>query len=188
MKKLQGFTILFTGLSGSGKSTLATTLSAELNRHNINVTVLDGDSIRNTILSDLGFSRKDRVKSILHLGYIASEITKHSGVSICAIIAPYESAREKMREMVEKHGVFIEIYLSTPIETCKKRDVKGLYKKVTAGKIKNFTGVDSPYEVPIKPDITINTENIDVNSSIIKILSFIKSKGCLGENSSTLCG
>ncbi|HEX5313845.1 MAG TPA: bifunctional sulfate adenylyltransferase/adenylylsulfate kinase [Gammaproteobacteria bacterium] len=155
----RGFTVFFTGLSGSGKSTIANALMVKLlELGGRRVSMLDGDLVRRNLSSELGFSKEHRDLNIRRIGYVASEITNHGGIAICAPIAPYAATRRAVREMVEATGGgFIEAFVSTPIETCEERDRKGLYARARAGKIKEFTGISDPYEAPEKPEITIDT-------------------------------
>jgi len=154
---MQGKVIFFTGLSGSGKSTIAQRIEYTLETHGRAVTMLDGDTVRTFLSSELGFSEEHRNLNIRRIGWVASEIAKHGGVVICAAIAPYDAIRKEVRNMVKKYGDFYLVYVATPIEECEKRDVKGLYTKARAGKIKQFTGISDPYEVPLDADITIDT-------------------------------
>jgi sulfate adenylyltransferase len=159
-KHRQGFTVLFTGLSGAGKSTLANALMIKLlELGGRSVTLLDGDLVRKHLSSELGFSKEHRDLNILRIGFVASEITKAGGVAICAPIAPYATIRRRVREMVEAHGTFVEIYVATPLEVCEQRDTKGLYAKARAGLLSHFTGIDDPYEPPEAPDVVIHTES-----------------------------
>jgi sulfate adenylyltransferase len=160
IKKQQrrGVTIFLTGLSGSGKSTIAKVLSSKLLEiQDREVTLLDGDVIRNHLTSELGFSKEHRDLNVARVGYVASEITKHGGIAICAMIAPYKNAREKARELVEQYGTFVEVHVATPLAVCETRDVKGLYQKARAGVLKQFTGISDPYEVPERAALTIDT-------------------------------
>jgi sulfate adenylyltransferase len=160
IKKQQrrGVTIFFTGLSGSGKSTIAKVLSSKLLEiQDREVTLLDGDVIRNHLTSELGFSKEHRDLNVARVGYVASEITKHGGIAICAMIAPYSEARNKARELVEQYGAFVEIHVATPLAVCETRDVKGLYQKARAGILKQFTGISDPYEEPQAPALTVDT-------------------------------
>ena len=149
-----GVTVFLTGLSGAGKSTIADALIAELEREGRPVTLLDGDVVRTHLSSELTFSREHRDLNIRRIGWVAGEIVKHGGTVVVAAIAPYEQAREEARALVEKHGRFLLVHLSTPLEVCEQRDVKGLYKKARAGEIPVFTGVSDPYELPARPDLT----------------------------------
>jgi len=159
-QKRRGLTLFFTGLSGSGKSTVANIVSSKLLEiQDREVTLLDGDVIRNHLTSELGFSKKHRDLNVARVGYVASEITKHGGIAVCSLIAPYQEARDKAREIVEERGSFVEIHVSTPLEICEKRDVKGLYQKARAGLIKGFTGIDDPYEEPTAAEIVVDTSD-----------------------------
>ena len=174
----QGFTVFFTGLSGSGKSTIANALFAKLlELGGRRVTLLDGDLVRKHLSSELGFSREHREINILRIGYVASEITRHGGVAICAPIAPYAATRRRVREMIEEGGAFIEIFVATPLEVCEQRDRKGLYAKARAGLIKEFTGISDPYEVPENPDMVIDTRATTPDLSAHRILVKLESLG-----------
>ena len=133
------------------------------------VTLLDGDIVRTHLSSELGFSKEHRSINVKRIGFVASEITKNQGIAVCAPIAPYSSDRDAVREMVSSSGGFIEIHVSTPLEVCERRDVKGLYVKARQGIIKEFTGISDPYEAPINPEINIDSssENPEVLVQII---------------------
>lgn len=172
--KERGFTIFFTGLSGAGKSTLANGLMVKLMEIGTRpVTLLDGDIVRKHLSSELGFSKEHRDINVRRIGYVASEITKNRGIAICAPIAPYNNLRQEVRRMISEYGVFVEVYVSTSLEVCEKRDRKGLYKLAREGKIKQFTGINDPYEKPQNPEITIDTSGLDpeeaINSIILKL-------------------
>ena len=160
-RHLRGLTVLFTGLSGAGKSTLANALLAMLRESgDRRLTLLDGDIVRKNLSSELGFSREDREINLRRIGFVASEVTRHGGIAICAPIAPYAATRQELRETIEAVGGFVEVHVSTPLETCEARDRKGLYAKARAGLIKGFTGIDDPYELPENPDIAIDTSDL----------------------------
>ena len=176
----QGFTLFFTGLSGAGKSTIANGLMVRLHElTSRTVTLLDGDRVRHELAQELGFSKEHRDMNILRIGYVASEITKHRGIAICAPIAPYSDIRHLVREKVTQYGGFIEIYVSTSLEVCESRDRKGLYAKARAGKLKGFTGIDDPYEVPIKPEVTLDTAKMSPLESINTIIEALYKQGYL---------
>ena len=157
----QGFTVLFTGLSGAGKSTLANVLVAMLRESgDRRVTLLDGDIVRKNLSSELGFSAEHREINLRRIGFVAAEITRNGGIAICAPIAPYAATRRELRETIEAVGGFVEVHVSTSLETCEARDRKGLYAKARAGLIKGFTGIDDPYEAPENPDLAIDTADI----------------------------
>lgn len=176
----QGFTVFFTGLSGAGKSTLARALAIRLMEMGGRpVTLLDGDIVRHHLSSELGFSREHRDINVRRIGFVASEITKNRGVAICAPIAPYRQTRRDVRSMIEAAGGFIEVYVSTPIETCEARDRKGLYAKARAGLIPEFTGVSDPYEAPEKPEVLLDTTELTVDEAIQRILLKLEYEGYL---------
>lgn len=176
----QGFTVFFTGLSGSGKSTIANALMVKiLQGGGRRVTMLDGDLVRKNLSSELGFSREHRDLNIRRIGYVASEITAHGGIAICAPIAPYAKTRREVREMVSAGGGFIEVYVATSIEVCEQRDRKGLYAKARAGVIKEFTGISDPYEVPEKPEMIIDTAVVSADQAARDILAELTTLGYL---------
>lgn len=176
----QGFCVFFTGLSGAGKSTLANALQIKLmERMSRPVTLLDGDLVRKNLSSELGFSKEHRDLNITRIGYVASEIVKHRGVAICAPIAPYQYTRDAVRSMIAPNGGFIEIHVSTSLETCEARDPKGLYKKARAGVIKGFTGIDDPYETPKSPELSIDTTKMSVDAAVDYIILTLEGFGYL---------
>ena len=172
----QGFTVFFTGLSGSGKSTIANALMVKLMEMGGRpVTLLDGDVVRKHLSSELGFSKEHRDINIKRIGYVASEITKNGGIAICAPIAPYTGTRRAVREMVESYGAFIEVHVATSVEECEKRDRKGLYALARAGKIKEFTGISDPYEIPTKAELVLETEGLDVDHCAHQVILKLES-------------
>ena len=174
----QGFAVFFTGLSGSGKSTIANALiNMLLEIGDRSVTLLDGDIVRKRLSSELGFSKNHRDINIRRIGFVAMEIVKNGGIAICAPIAPYQKTRDDVREEIEAFGSFIEVYLSTPLETCEKRDRKGLYKLAREGKIKEFTGISDPYEIPDNPELILNSENKKVEECASLIMLKLKRMG-----------
>ena len=176
----QGFTVLFTGFSGSGKSTIANALLIKLMEMGGRpVTLLDGDVVRKNLSSELGFSKEHRDLNIRRIGYVASEITKNGGIAICAPIAPYACTRDAIREDIEKFGAFIEIHVATSIEECERRDRKGLYKLAREGKIKEFTGISDPYDVPQCPELSLETEDIDVDKCAHQVILKLESMGLI---------
>ncbi|MBI5461535.1 MAG: bifunctional sulfate adenylyltransferase/adenylylsulfate kinase [Gammaproteobacteria bacterium] len=178
----QGLTLFFTGFSGSGKSTLAKIVYAKLvEAGGRPVSLLDGDIVRQHLSSELGFSKEHRDLNIRRIGFVASEITKNGGVAICAPIAPYHSTRRAVREMVEDHGAFIEIYVATPLEVCESRDRKGLYAKARQGLIPEFTGISDPYEVPEAPEMRIDTSQMSPMEAVQEIYLYLLREGYLGE-------
>lgn len=176
----QGFTVFFTGFSGSGKSTIANALMVKLMEMGGRpVTLLDGDLVRKHLSSELGFSKEHRDINIKRIGYVASEITKNGGIAICAPIAPYAATRQTVRQMVEAYGAFVEVHVATSIEECEKRDRKGLYKLAREGKIKEFTGISDPYDVPEKPELRLETEGNEIDYCAQQVLLKLESMGLI---------
>lgn len=177
----QGFTVFFTGLSGSGKSTIANALMVKLMEMGGRpVTLLDGDVVRKHLSSELGFSKEHRDINIKRIGFVAAEITKNGGIAICAPIAPYAATRRFVREMIEAGGAFVEVHVATSLEECERRDRKGLYKLAREGKIKEFTGISDPYEVPANPELRVQTEDTDVDNCAHQVLLKLESMGLIG--------
>lgn len=174
----QGFCVWFTGLSASGKSTTAEILTVLLQEFGRQVTVLDGDVVRNHLSRGLGFSKEDRDANIRRIGFVAAEIVKHQGTVICAAVSPYRATRNDVRNTV---GVerFIEVFVNTPLEECERRDVKGMYQKARRGEIKNFTGIDDPYEAPVQPEIVIDTVEKTAEENARSIISYLLERGYL---------
>ena len=177
-KAERGFTIFFTGLSGSGKSTLANGLLIKLLENGSRpATLLDGDIVRTHLSSELGFSKEHRSLNVRRIGFVASEITKNNGIAICAPIAPYKKDRRFNRKLISKLGGYIEIYVSTSIDKCEERDVKGLYKLAREGVIKEFTGISDPYEAPENAEIIIDSSGIAPEKLVDQIYHKIKKIG-----------
>lgn len=163
----------FTGLSGSGKSTLSVELEKELHRLGIHAYRLDGDNIRQGLNSNLGFSPEDRTENIRRIGEVGKLMTDAGLFTLTAFISPYQKDREMVRESMEP-GDFIEVYVKCSLEACEVRDPKGLYKKARAGEIKNFTGIDAPYEEPENPEITVETDQQSLEESVETILTYLE--------------
>lgn len=172
----QGFVVWFTGLSGSGKSATAGLLTNLIMEHGRQVTVLDGDVVRTHLSKGLGFSKEDRDINIRRIGFVASEISRHGGVVICAAISPYRAIRDEVRQLVGGEQ-FIEVFVDTPLEVCEQRDVKGLYAKARRGEIKGFTGIDDPYEAPLKPELTLDTVDYTPEQNANIILNYLIEQG-----------
>ena len=174
----QGFTVFFTGLSGSGKSTIANGLRVKLLEFGgRGVTLLDGDLVRKNLSSELGFSKEHRDLNIRRIGFVASEITRGGGAAICAPIAPYDTVRNEVREMVQPCGGFILVHVSTPLEVCEQRDRKGMYAKARAGIIKEFTGISDPYEIPEDADVRIDTSRVNPEEAVREVLLHLEREG-----------
>jgi adenylylsulfate kinase len=179
--KQRGATLWFTGLSGSGKSTAAFTLEHALVQQGRLSYVLDGDNIRHGLNRNLGFSAADREENIRRIGEVAKLFADCGVVAMTSFISPYRKDRDLVRELHVKGSLpFIEIYMATPIETCEKRDPKGLYKKARAGELKGFTGIDDPYEAPSKPELTIDATATSPESAAAKILEYLRRAGIIG--------
>ncbi len=169
-----GFTLWFTGLSGAGKSTIAEILETKFKNLGLKIEVLDGDIVRTHLSKGLGFSKEDRDTNIRRIGYVASLLSRNGVIVITAAISPYKDIRNEAREM---HENFIEIYAKCPLEVVETRDTKGLYKKARAGEILQFTGISDPYEEPINPEITVETNKETPEESANKILRWLKENG-----------
>ena len=168
-----GCTVFLTGFSGSGKSTVARALVDVLATQR-SVTLLDGDVVRTHLSRGLGFSQEDRDINIRRIGWVAAEVTKHGGLAVCAPIAPYDETRRWVRAAVEAAGgpgSFVLVWISTPLEECERRDVKGLYAKARAGEIKGFTGIDDPYEQPLDAELVIDTSTVSVEEAVAQIVA-----------------
>lgn len=170
--------IWFTGLSGSGKSTLAHSIEEELHNLGCRTYVLDGDNVRHGLSSNLNFSDYDRKENIRRIGEAAKLMMESGVIAMTAFISPFKKDRNLVRQLLTQ-GDFIEIYCNASLEVCESRDVKGLYKRARAGEIKNYTGIDSPYEAPDNPELIIDTESESLEVSVTKVIDFLKSKGII---------
>jgi len=164
----KGFTLWFTGLSGAGKTTLARLVEKELSARGHKVEVLDGDIIRTNLSKGLGFSKEDRDTNIRRIGFVCNLLTRNDVVAIAAAISPYREVRDELRRDI---GAFVEVFVSCPIEVLAERDVKGLYKKALAGELKNFTGVDDPYESPLAAEVVVHTDRESPEESAARIIA-----------------
>ena len=160
----KGVTVLFTGLPSAGKTTIARALEKRLLDEGLRVEVLDGDLVRTHLCKGLGFSREDRDENIRRVGFVADLLSRNGVIVLCSVIAPYRAVREEVRGL---HGDrFLEVYVSTPVEVCAERDVKGLYARQRAGEMKGLTGVDDPYEPPLAPEVVVPTEQQSLEESV----------------------
>src|SRR5579859_7039767 len=176
----KGATLWFTGLSGSGKSTTAFTLEHALVSQGRLAYVLDGDNIRHGLNRNLGFSAADREENIRRIGEVAKLFADCGVIAMTSFISPYRKDRDLVRELHVKGGLpFFEIYMATPIETCEKRDPKGLYKKARAGELKGFTGIDDPYEAPEKPELVLDGGKKSIDDLADEVIAFLKARGLL---------
>jgi len=172
----KGFTLWFTGLPCSGKSTLAQLVGQELERRGRGVEILDGDVVRTHLTKGLGFSKEDRDENIRRIGFVCKLLSRHGAVAITAAISPYRNVRDEVRSTIEN---FIEVYVNTPLEVCIERDVKGMYRKALAGEMKNFTGVDDPYEAPLNAEVVIETHKEPPAESAARILAKLEQMGLI---------
>ncbi len=176
----RGFTVWFTGLSGAGKTTLARAIESELNARNVKVEVLDGDEVRTNLSKGLGFSKDDRDTNIRRIGYVSRLLSRNGVGVISSAISPYRQVRDEVRREITADGAeFIEVYVQCPIDELAARDVKGLYKKALAGEIKGFTGVSDPYEEPLAPEVTVDTDSESIEESAGKIMAALEKLGLL---------
>jgi adenylylsulfate kinase len=173
---MTGCTIWLTGLSGAGKSTIAQLLERRLKESGIKVEVLDGDVVRTHLSKGLGFSREDRDTNIKRIAFVCSLLTRNGVICVSAAISPYRDVRAWARQEI---GNFVEVFVDCPIEVCRQRDVKGLYKLADEGKLKNFTGVDDPYERPEHPELVVETDKETVEESVARILARLAESGYL---------
>ncbi len=168
----------FTGLSGSGKSTLAHALEEELHLMDCRTYVFDGDNVRHGLCRDLGFSVEDRTENIRRIGEMAKLFVEAGVISLTAFISPIREDRDRARGLFP-HGDFIEVFVKCSLETCEARDVKGLYRKARSGEIPQFTGISSPYEPPLNPEITIDTENRSVADCVAEVTGILEARGVI---------
>jgi adenylyl-sulfate kinase len=174
MIKLKPCVIWFTGYSGAGKSSLAFEVEKHLNSLGLKTSCLDGDIMRNGLCKDLSFSKEDREENIRRIGHVAHQMIQSDLIVLCAFISPFRESRDKVRALF-KEGQFFEVFVDTPLATCEQRDIKGLYKKARAGEIIEFTGIDSPYEKPLQPEVHIkNTHHVSITESAKLVISYLK--------------
>jgi adenylylsulfate kinase len=156
----------FTGLSGSGKSTIAVRVHRELERRGVDVEYIDGDALRE-VFPNTGFTRAEREEHLRRTGYMASRLAAHGVTVVASFVSPYRESRDFIRKQCRK---FVEIYVATPLDECERRDVKGLYARARRGEIKNFTGIDDPYETPEHPELTLDTRALSVEECVARVL------------------
>jgi adenylyl-sulfate kinase len=169
----------FTGFSGSGKSTVAGALESALHLQGVHTYLLDGDNVRHGLCKDLGFNDEDRVENIRRVGELSKLMVDAGLVVLTAFISPFQAERDMVRNLVGD-GEFIEVFLDTPLDVCEQRDPKGLYKKARAGEIKHFTGIDSDYQVPVNPEIRIDTSANSLEQSVQQLVAYLKDKQVIG--------
>jgi adenylylsulfate kinase len=157
----------FTGLSGSGKSTIATRVRAELESRGVEVELIDGDALRE-VFPNTGFTRAEREEHLRRTGYMASRLAAHGVTVVASLVSPYRESRDFIRKLCRE---FVEIYVATPLEECERRDVKGLYARARRGELRNFTGIDDPYEPPENPELTLDTRALSVEQCVTEVLA-----------------
>jgi adenylylsulfate kinase len=178
IRRSAGATLWLTGLPSAGKTTLALALADVLRARGADVEILDGDQVRTHLSAGLGFSRQDRETQVTRIGFVAELLTRHGVIVLVPVIAPYADAREKVRAHHAEHGsTLLQVHLSTPVEVCAERDVKGLYAKAFRGEIRSMTGVDDPYEIPEYPDLRIDTSALDRDASVAALLDLLTERG-----------
>lgn len=176
MAKQKPCLIWFTGLSGSGKSTIASALEEELHRRGFHTYLLDGENVRHGLNKDLGFTDEDRVENIRRIGEMARLFVDAGVIVMSAFISPFSAERDMVRGLLDENE-FIEVYMNTPLEVCESRDPKGFYRKVRQGEIKNFTGIDSTYEVPRRANITLDTSVMSVEACASELVNYMEANG-----------
>jgi adenylylsulfate kinase len=172
--KHRGVTIWFTGLSGSGKSTIARALEAQIRELGCKMEVLDGDIVRTNLTKGLGFSKEDRDENIRRIGFVSHLLTRNGVIVLVSAISPYRDIRDEVRDRV---GDFMEVFVDAPLDVCEERDVKGLYKRARAGEIKQFTGIDDPYEAPLNPEVHCETHQETLEQSVAKVMAKLEELG-----------
>lgn len=177
----------FTGLSGAGKSSLAHAVEERLHESSCHTFVFDGDNVRHGLCADLAFSIEDRVENIRRVGEMAKLFLEAGVIVLTAFISPFNADRARVRSLVQ-HGELIEIYCDCPLEVCEDRDVKGLYKRARAGEIKDFTGISSPYEVPLNPELVVDTGALTLDESATKVIEFLLGRGVIGRIKASVDG
>ena len=175
-----GVCVWLTGLSGSGKTSTAEALSALVRERGRPVSLFDGDVIRQHLSAGLGFSKEDRDTNVRRVGFVASEIVRHGGVAICALISPYAAARADVRRMVGERQ-FVEVFVNTPLSVCEARDTKGMYARARRGELRGFTGIDDPYEPPECPEIELDTVDHTLRQNARRVLDYLANKGFIAK-------
>ncbi len=177
--KQRGTTIWFTGLSGAGKTTICKLVESQLRERGLNIEVLDGDIVRENLTKGLGFSKEDRDENIRRIGFVSDLLSRNGVIVLVAAISPYRAMRDEVRQRI---GDFIEVFVDAPLSVCETRDVKGLYKKARAGELKQFTGIDDPYEQPLNPEIVCRTDLEAVEESAAKVLDLLAARALIPAN------
>jgi adenylylsulfate kinase len=174
----RGVTVWFTGLSGAGKTTICRAVEKELRSRNYKLEVLDGDVVRQNLTKGLGFSKEDRDENIRRIGFVSHVLTRNGVIVLVSAISPYRDIRDEVRNRI---GDFVEVFVNAPVEVCESRDVKGLYKRARAGEIKQFTGIDDPYEAPLNPDVECRTDQETEEESVGKVIAKLEEAGFISK-------
>lgn len=181
-EKYRGVTVWFTGLSGAGKTTIRMEVEQILRTQGCKVEVLDGDIVRQNLTKGLGFSKADRDENIRRIGFVSHLLTRNGVIVLVSAISPYREIRDEVRNRI---GEFVEVFVNAPLDVCEQRDVKGLYKKARAGEIKQFTGIDDPYEPPLSPEVECKTDQETLKESTTKVIAKLEELGYLMTNKAT---
>lgn len=179
----RGAVLWFTGLSAAGKTTLATAVEERLHREGYATYMLDGDNVRHGLNRDLGFSAQDRDENIRRVGEVAKLFVDAGTIVLTAFISPYRKTRAEIRELMEREGDYIEVFVKCPLEVCEERDPKGLYERARAGEIANFTGIDDPYEEPEEPEVVVETHRHDVERCVREVMGYLRREGYIAGES-----
>ena len=171
----ESFLIWFTGLSGSGKSTIANSLERKLYENGVHTFILDGDNVRKGLNKDLDFTEEGRIENIRRIGEVSNLLVQSGAVALSAFVSPFLNDRRQVKDLVGEKN-YVEVFVDCPLEICEQRDVKGLYKKARNGEIKNFTGIDSPFEAPVHPDVHVHSDKLSVEESVEMVYAAIKEK------------
>ena len=174
----RGVTIWFTGLSGAGKTTISKVVAEKLRLQGCKLEILDGDIVRENLTKGLGFSKADRDENIRRIGFVSHLLTRNGVIVLVSAISPYREIREEVKQKI---GDFVEVYVNAPLTVCEERDVKGLYKRARAGEIRNFTGIDDPYEPPLNPTIECRTDLEELEESVAKVFNKLEELGYLNK-------
>ena len=178
MKVQKGFTAWFTGLPCSGKTTIADKVAEILKKEGLRIERLDGDNVRKGLTNDLGFSKEDRNENIKRVTFVAKLLTRNDVAVFATFVSPYRERRQKTREDI---GEFVEIYTRCPVKVCIERDIKGMYKKALSGEIKNFTGINDPYEEPLQPELVLDTDKESIDESVQKVINKLSELGYISK-------
>jgi adenylylsulfate kinase len=181
MNRHRSVVLWFTGLSGAGKSTLAHATEERLHQVGVRTVVLDGDNVRHGLCSDLGFSNEDRQENIRRIGEASKLFIEAGVIALTAFISPFRSDRERVRALLP-HGDYLEIYVKCTLEICESRDIKGLYQRARAGQIKEFTGISSPYEEPLAPELVLDTAEASIDECVDQIMELLRQRGILAQS------